>query len=497
MCDPANTLVLVTSESIGGAKKRIYGAIKQLLDTVADAPIKAKDSLGRICYYDGVKQYEDRGIQIVTADKSQDAQKMGKLVGAKAKNVILIADEHDEMGYNVTAAAKGNLSKNQYFQMVSLFNPGSRFSPGGEFAEPAMGWNSLDIFVEREWRTKMKGLFIRLISEESPNVDVTPNVEYPVGEYIPGVVTQQHIDDDLDVPGMTEEEVRKTRNFMRFHSAVFYDGDESDSVYSDADLMKSRALERIQIKNPTRIMGVDPSYSDGGDKTVAVICEEGWDSAGQHCVQILALEYLAEDVTDKVNPRTLQIAEKIKKLCEKYEVKYENLGIDASSGSGSTLCDFLRLQIDSDAFLRVQFGGAASDKRIRASSKITGRQRYKNRATELFMQGRQYMLGNQLYGIPNVIAQQMTKRGLLEPTKGEHGLVFQVEPKKAYKARTGKSPDEADAFFVAVETARVRRMFVPRDPIPDSKKNNVARWLHQPRTHRDFAADKMGFVAGL
>lgn len=497
MCDPANTIVLVTSTDIKGAKKRIYGAIKQLLHAVPDAPVKAKDSLGMICYYDGHKQFEDRGIQIVTADKSQDAQKMGKLVGAKAKNVILIADEHDEMGFNVTAAAKGNLSKNQFFQMVSLFNPGSRFSPGGEFAEPVGGWNSLDIQVEREWKTKMKGKFIRLISEESPNVDLTPDLEYPVGEYVPGVVTQDHIDDDLEVPGVSPEEVRKSRNFLRFHAAVFYDGDDADSVYTEAEIMRARATEKVELKNTTRVMGVDPSYSDGGDNTVAVICDEGWDTAGQHCVQIVAIEYLVEDTTDKVNPRTLQIADKIKALCAKYKVSYENLGIDASSGSGTGICDMLRLQIDSNSFLRVQFGGAASDKRISTSSKITGKQRYKNRATELFMQGKMYLTGNQLYCIPNIIIQQITKRNLLEPTKGEHGLMFQVEPKKSYKSRTGKSPDEADAFFVAVETARVRRMFTPRDPVKGAKEGNNARWLNSPRTHASFSDNAMGFVGNL
>jgi len=496
-CDPSNTLVLVTSESLGGSRKRIYGAIKKLLTLVPDAPCKVKDSVGVISYFDGKQQFDTAGIQIVTADKSKDAQAMGKLVGAKAPRVLLVADEHDEMGFNVTAAAKGNLSKNERFQMASLSNPGSRFGPFGEMAEPEFGWNSIDTNVETEWRTKVKGVFLRLISEESPNIDQTPSNEYMVGEYTPGVVTQDQIDDDLHIPGVSPDEVRKTRNFMRFHSATFFDGDSADTVYTDAEIMMSGALKPRVIKNPTRCAGVDPSYSDGGDNTCMVVFDEGFDETGQHCIQFVALEYIVEDVLDKVNPRTLQIAEKIKALCKKYSIKYENLGIDASSGSGQGICDMLRLQIDSNAFLRVQFGGSASDKRISASSKITGRQRYKNRATELFMQGKQYLLGRQIGGLPQVIVRQMCQRTLLEPTKGEHGLVYQIERKKDYKARVGSSPDEADAFFVCVEVARERRLFTPSDPVPQKAMDNYAAWLQGRKTHSSFSADKMGFVGNL
>lgn len=496
-CDPSNTLVLVTSESLKGARKRIYGAIRKLLALVPDPPCKVKDSVGVIAYYDGDAQYDTAGIQIVTADKSKDAQAMGKLVGAKAARVILIADEHDEMGFNVTAAAKGNLSKNQFFQMASLFNPGSRFGPAGEVAEPEFGWNSLDITAETEWRTKVKGVFLRLISEESPNIDLTPSNEYLVGEFTPGVVTQDHVDDDLEIPGVPPEEVRKTRNFMRFHSATFFDGDSSDTVYTDAEILMSGALRVKNIKDPVRCAGIDPSYSDGGDNTCMVVFDEGFDETGQHCIQFVALEYIVEDMTDKVNPRTLQIAEKIKMLCKKHKVRYENLGIDASSGAGQGICDMLRLQIDSNAFLRVQFGGSASDKRISNNSKITGRQRYKNRATELFMQGKQYLLGRQIGALPQVIVRQMCQRVLLEPKKGEHGLIYQIEKKRDYKARVGSSPDEADAFFVCVEVARERRLFVPNDPVPQQAMDNYATWLQGRKTHASFSADKLGFVGNL
>jgi hypothetical protein len=208
--------------------------------------------------------------------------------------------------------------------------------------------------------------------------------------------------------------------------------------------------------------------------------------------------YLYEDSTDHVNPRTLQIADKIIAECKKRDIPPENFAMDASSGAGKGLCDVVQLQWNSNAFLRVEFGGKASDRRIKNDSKITGKDRYENRASELFFAGLTYLLGRQLYGIPAIIAKQFSQRAVLPPKKGPNGIRLQVESKKLFKARVGKSPDEQDAYLVAVELARVRHMFVPLDPVArDTKGRDMAKWLGTRRTHGSFAADKMGFVGNL
>lgn len=497
MADPANTMVLVTSTDLKGARKRIYGAIRRLLAMVPSPPCREKDAMGMISFDNGTKVDDTRGIHIITADKSKSANAVGKMIGYKAPKVILIADEHGEMGQNVTEAAKGNLSKNDSFQMISLSNPASRFDAFGLFAEPAKGWESVNVFDDDEWRTKMKGLYIRLNSEDSPNIDMTPHPEYEVGVVVPGVVNQQQVDDDLYQPGVPPEEVRKTRKFMRFNSAVFFDGDDTETVYSETELVRAGATTQTKINKPTLTAGVDPSYSDNGDNTCMVIAEEGFDQYGQHSIQVKEVIYINEDVTNKIMSRTEQIAEKIMNLCKKKGIAPENLGIDATSGSGTGICDMLRLKWDTNAFLRVSFGGKASKRRIAPTSKILGCERYSNRATELLFQGKQYLMGRQIYGIPPIIAKQMCQRICLDPKKGEKGLVYTVEPKREYKARVGSSPDEMDAFLVCVETAIVRRMFTPADPVPQRENLNIQQWLGQRRTIHSYAADRMGFCGNL
>ena len=496
LADPANTLVLFTSTDLKGAKARVWGAMSKLLSMVPNPPCKFNDSIGVIKYFDGTQAFDTGGLRLVTADKSTSKDKVGKMIGIKAKKLILIADELGEMGPNVQSAATGNLSGNESFQMIGLSNPASRFDPFGLFATPKAGWESLSE-NDLEWRTKVGGLYIRFDSGSSPNIDTDTNPEYESGEFYPYLPTTEKINEKLESLGSTPEEARKSREFMRFDMALFHDSDEEESVYSEAEFLRAGALDKTKLHEPTKMAGCDPSYSSGGDSTVIAFIEEGFDLRGQHSIQLTELVYLYEDMTDSENPRTLQIADKIIRECKKRGVTPENFAIDSTSGAGKGLCDVLQLQWGTNVFMRVEFGGAASNRRIKNTSKLTGKDRYKNKASEIFFVGKQYLLGRQIYGIPPIIAKQMCQRLCLEPVKGPLGMILGVEPKKFFRARCGKSPDEADAFLVAVDGARTRRNFMPADPKPKGDQPNIPKWLQSRRTHGSYADDRLGFVGGL
>lgn len=497
LSDPANTIVLVTSTDRESAKKRMWGCVKNLLDMCPSPPCKNQYSIGSISYWDGKnKPSSTAGIFLVTADKSKDKDKVGKLIGIHAPRVLLMADELSDISPNVQTAATGNLAKNPFFRMIGMSNPSSRFDPFGVFSTPKSGWESVNPEEDYEWPTKLNGLFMRIDSELSPNIDDTPNPEYPTGVFYPYLPTDESIAKDLELFGDSPEEARKSRSYLRFNRAVFYDSEGEDSVYSQSEFIKAGALNSTTLSRTTRIAACDPSFSMGGDSTVMVLIEDGFDSYGQHCVQVKELKYLYEDASAE-DSRTLQIADKMIAQCKKWEVEPENFALDASSGAGKGLADMLQLQWGNNRFLRVEFGGAASSKKIKNDSRITGKDRYVNRASELFYSGRQYLIGRQLYGIPAVIADQMCKRLSMDPVKGAMGVRLQVEPKKLYKARVGKSPDETDAFLVACECARVRQQFVPADPVPQRAKDNMGEWLRNRRTHRDYQASNLGFVSNL
>lgn len=497
LCAPDETMVLLTSTDLKGARNRIWGDVLNLIRAIPDAPCKIRDAVGQIVYADGITLNDKAGLKLIAADKAQSRDKVGKMIGIKSRRLILVADELSDISENVQTAYVGNLANTGevHNQMIGLSNPSSKIDPFGVFCEPRNGWDTVNPEIDTTWRTKLNGLFIRLDAEDSPNFDEDPPADCDVGPF-PYLPTREKIADYLDSMGIPEEEGRKTRSFMRFFKAVFFDSDSDDTYFTEADIVRAGATASASLKKPVRIAGIDLSAANGGDKTVFCYGEVGYDEYGQHSIQVLGLESVYADQTNKIDPPSLQIAEKIKNLIKKHKIDIENVALDAS-GLGNPICDVLQLQLNSNAFLRVQFGGKASDRRIKNDSRVLARDRYKNRASELFFIGKQYLLGRQIYGVPPVIIKQLTNRGY-EMTKGLSGMMLSVEPKGKFRSRFGSSPDEQDAFLVLIEMARTRHGFTPSDPVPERKANTIARWL-DPKVsiRRKFDPSALGHQAHL
>lgn len=465
MCAPHETKILLTSTHLAGARDRIWGAVISLIDYIPDPPCRIVDSLGLISYYNSArgKAYSQYGLKLVSADKKQGKRKIGKLVGGKAPRVIFIADELGEISESVQEVAISNLATNPHFQFIGLSNPASRYDPFGVFCLPKGGWEAVDVMNDMEWKLQIGGKYIRLDAFDSPNFYLSSEE----GEGYPYLPSQRTIDDALETLGATPDEAAKSSGFLRMFRAVFNDNESGETVYSVSELSRADAMTRPSLSGGEMLAGLDPSFSSGGDATVLKIGTIGFDEHGQHCLVLGEAVRIYEDSTDKSLPRNVQIANKVRDELVRRKIKPENLAVDAT-GAGGPFCDILQMVLDSNAFLRVQFGGAASERKIKHDSKTTCRDRYENRASEIFFIGKQYLLGRQLFGITPDMVKQMTSR-LFSTKKGVKGLRLQVEPKKDYKGRMGESPDETDASFVLIDLARHRHSFIPQDPIAVQK----------------------------
>lgn len=470
MCAPSETKILLTSTHLAGARDRIWGAILQLIDDIPEPPCRIVDSIGLIAYMCPItgKSKSTFGLKLVSADKKQGKRKIDKMIGGKAPRVLLVADELGGISESVQEAFSSNLATNPETQMVGLSNPASRFDPFGIFCTPKGGWDAVDVMNAMGWDMQIGGRYIRLDAYDSPNF----HLEDGEGEGYNYLPSQRTIDEALDSLGATPEEAAKSGGFLRMFRAVFNDSDNGETVYSVAEITKSEAMDKPSVSGGTTLGGLDPSFSSGGDATVLKIGVLGYDNLGQHVVVFGDPVRIYEDSMDKTEPRNVQIARKVVAECKKRGVKPENLSVDAT-GAGGPFCDILQMVWDSNEFLRVQFGGAASDRKIKNDSKTTCRERYENRASELFFIGKQYLLGRQMFGLSGDMVKQMTSR-LFSTKKGVKGLRMQVEPKKEYKARMGESPDETDASFVLLEGARSRHFFMPADPM-DAQRKAAAR----------------------
>jgi hypothetical protein len=243
--------------------------------------------------------------------------------------------------------------------------------------------------------------------------------------------------------------------------AVFFDSDETTGIYTENEITSSGAMKKVDWQgSPVNICGIDPAFTNGGDRTILYTAKCGYDSTGQYVIEFGDAIHLNDDATNKAVPRTYQIVQQIKDRCEKLKILPENVSVDAT-GAGAPFCDVLAGEW-SNKFMRISFGGKPSDKRVSANSPKTGVELYVNRVSELWFVGKELMRTKQVFGITSDLAQEITERNYDMVKSG--GLKMKIESKPEFKSRFGRSPDLADAAFLALDCARQRLGLVAVDP---------------------------------
>jgi len=454
LCQPRDTLVLMTSTTLREARKRVWGSVMSLLSVIEGAPIKIRDSIGNAAYVDENGTLIERaGLSLIAAERSKTRDAIGKIIGIKQKRVIMIGDELSELSESILQAGLTNLSKNPFFQMIGMSNPNSRFDAFGVWSEPKKGWESLDTQTADEWRTKWGGRYIRLDGERSPNI-LLGEVKFP---WLP---TAEKLEEDRVLLGA------ESRGYMRMVRAIFFDSDETTGIYSEAEMAKSGALGDVDwADKPTIIAGCDPAFTSGGDRTILFTAEVGYARNGQYVCKLGEAIHLNDDATNKAIPRTYQIVSQIIDHCKRRDISASNLAVD-STGAGAPFCDVLAGEWES-SFMRVTFGGKASDKRVSMNSQLTGVELYTNRVSELWFVGKELMRTRQIYGVSSELAKEMCARNYEMVKTGS--LKVKIESKIEFKSRFGRSPDLADAAFLALDCARQRLGLVAVDPPKDEE----------------------------
>jgi hypothetical protein len=449
LSQPRDTLVLITSTTLREARKRIWGSVISLLSVIEGAPIRVRDSIGNAAYVDEKGNLIERaGLSLIAAEKSRTREAVGKFIGIKQKRVILIGDELSELSEAIVNAGLTNLSKNPSFQMIGMSNPNSRFDAFGVWSAPKDGWDSVDIQTADEWETRWGGKYLRLDGERSPNI-LLGETKY---SFLPTAVK---LEEDRLLLGPT------SRGYMRMVRAIFFDSDETTGIYGESELTKSGALGKVEwVDKPTLVAGLDPAFTNGGDRTILYLAEVGYAENGQYVCQFSEAIHLNDDATNKAVPRTYQIVQQIVDHCKRKGVSPENLAVDAT-GAGAPFCDVLAGEW-SPNFMRVSFGGKASDKRVSMNSQLIGEELYTNRVSELWFVGKELMRTKQLYGISSDLAQEICARNYDMVKTGS--LKVKIESKPEFKSRFGRSPDLADAAFLALDCARQRLGLVAIDP---------------------------------
>jgi hypothetical protein len=436
---PYDTMVLVTSTTLKDSRKRIWGSIRDYWQAAPPLPGKLVDSMGLIRFEDGTGGTSDKcGITLIAAEKKKEKEAVGKLIGFKNRRVIVIADEMPELSESILEASASNLSLNPEFQFIGIGNPASRFDAFGILAKPKGGWQSISP-LEEEWDTE-RGLCIRFDGERSPNV-LTGKTIYP------WIVTQAKLDEAKARFG--ENSLAYYRMFRGYWAPT---GDE-DNIYSETEIISAGADgEAIWLEPPTKIAGLDPAFTNGGDRTPIQFGEFGISRDGIPTLMFTHRKLLQDNVHDKKRTRTEQIVQQFKDTCEAEGVEPWCASYD-KSGAGGPFGDVVSM-VWSPEVLGVQFGGKASELPVSISDSALSSERYTNRVSELWFGAKELIRTGQLKGIDRELAKEMCARKY--STKKGASIRMEVESKTDMKARTGASPDLADAAMILIELCRQR-----------------------------------------
>ena len=456
LADPLNTLVLFTSTSLEDSRRRIWGDVEGFIMAAQDekagkvVPARILSSVGKVRTRDGGVTYPDKcGLQLIPGDRAKEKENIGKIIGAKNKRVFLMGDEFPELSPALTEAAEGNLMSNPHFQMVVSGNFKGLYDPFGQFVEPLAGWGSVTPEHD-EWDIK-GGVALHFDGRRSPNV-IEGFDKYP-GLY-----------------GMTQLENHKklgenTATFWRMCVSFPCSEGEAGKIYSDADLLKGDVKNNVVRwkDTPTNVAALDPAFATGGDKAMSYYGKLGMSIENKMVLLITERKELREDIRKKDENKSVQVAKRFRDECLRRDIKPEHAGYDISGG-GVVFAGLLQEiwpDKNGSKLLGVQFGGAASDRITSGTERRPAHDVYQNRVAEIWYAGLDYIQSGQIKGLPLDACVEMTERRIKDQEKRAQGLKVKIETKGEMKSRTGgKSPDDADCFFILLELCRQRLNFI-------------------------------------
>jgi hypothetical protein len=453
LCAPLDTKVLCTSTTLRESRKRIWGSIEDYWNALPDevrsvGKLASSFGLIRLSEATGFRGSEKCGIELIPGEKKREKEATGKIIGIKNKRVFLIADELPELSPAIMQAAISNLTANPFCQAIGLGNPASYYDAHGIFATPKAGWKSItpDDF---EWDT-IYGHAIRFDATLSPNVVANDDSLYP---WLPTVARLEDAKKNMG---------EESFGFWRQWRGFFPPEGGEQTVFSDTDLVFFGA-DRTSVEwvePPLPVVGADPGFTNDGDRTIAYFGLLGEErDTGMAVLLLTGYEVLKDDMTDKNTPRNFQIARAFRKEGEKRGVTARHAGVDVSGSPA--FGDIVAREWSSEVY-RGQFGGKSSMYRV-GEDRAMAKDRYANRATELWFEARNYMEFGQIRGISPDLARELTARRFTHgSTAGSPDATVAIEPKRKMKARSGVSPDIADAFLILFDLCRTRLGFKAR-----------------------------------
>lgn len=451
----ANCIGLAASLTKQTAKQKIWGAIKERFRRIEWLGVgKYTDFPNAMITANrgdaATRHLSDRSsITLVAPDKGKEGEEIGKLQGIKQEWMFVVADELADMSPAITNAC-ANWQKNPNFHFAGSGNMGSPLDSMGKFFAPVEGWDRVSVNTTR-WRCSNGGVLLHFDGEDTPNKYTRPPDRYP------WIIKTTDLEQDARVFGRT------SAKYWKFDRGFPSPGGSDENLYSEMELLTAGCMEHPTWRGtpPTPLAAMDPNYSKAqGDNCMAKFGLLGVDKDGVSVLDFGGPENemaLREDVLKLDEASfTKQKATQFADECRKRNIGVRQIVIDCTGG-GSLMADAVEDAMGERGVLRIEFGGSPSDRVIekRDDEEITAKDRFDNKATEIWHAGVPFVKSRQLKGMTSKQVEQMGARKTIP-----RGKKTAMESKADYKLRTQKtSPDESDTGFIMLDLAIQRLGF--------------------------------------
>ena len=477
LLDPEWTRLQVASASEDHLKKNLYADIVRLHDDSAIPLPGANES-------ESISINKRRGMGIFTLVLPGGPNSRGKLKGAHTKprpkhalfgdrsRVFTILDEGQEVPQNIFAEIPNRFSGAEpndvdHIKFVLSANPKEKFSEFGKLCCPIGGWDNWDPEAET-WISEQGWRIIRLNAEKHENVVAKRKI-------FNGFVTYEGVKNWLQRCEYDTEHP----DYWTYVKGMFPPAGTQATIIRAENLTKSQG-EWIFDGATTMIAAHDPAFT--GDRPMFGCGRVGkavaWKTlSGQR--RELPSPRMAVQIDDvSILPRgdTQDLAIENMTRCKDLGVKPQNYGID-KTGNGIGVHDVIRRQwyqkvmgTTEETAAPIQgigYGESPTEVKICEEDTETPKQMFDKMCAELWYAASKLIefdcvrFGRTID--QETYAELSSRQGGSRPGLGRKRG---VEPKDAYKRRTGRpSPDKADTVTMILHVARISISgLIPRAP---------------------------------
>lgn len=478
---PHKRAVIVSSTDVASLRSRIFGYILRSLKeatykpalTIASSPtpmIRA-DPENFMC-----------GIFGIAAKKGDDEKTIESIKGRHPPDsLLLILDECTDMPIGITTAIP-NLKKGLAgrFQAIGIGNSKSWTDLHGAWSMPKMGIENLDPFKIYRWETTQPGgICLYFNPYDSPAIhETSPIKKKALSAFLMNEekLIKAEREEGIDSEGFWHMTMGFWRNKSGDPTIV------SESFLKDYD--PTRPAE-FSGRYPLIVCaGLDAAFSVGGDKCILRLAVLGHHVNGKMVLDFRgeAFVFVIKIMANTGKSAEIQIADQVIQICTNYGVPLNTLCVDAS-GQGRGLADVIQLRSGGGLTPTKIYSTNVGTRNVKSFDTVI------SSAHEMWFKGREFISNLQIHGLDSLAYGQLHTR-LITDQGGKKLLEKKNEYKKrmgAVSSLLGRSPDEADAAMLCLQSAILHHGFYPgqsKEVIkygsPEAKAFAIAMEQHKP-----------------